>query len=289
MRFVRWILLAVLASGRNHPVAMAVDRDAVYWAESDGSTGVQLVAVPKTGGAPTVLANVGANVSELVADGEYLFFLDPATGIVRRVSRRGGMAETIAWDEGRSHDLAVVGDWVYWLASFGRLRRISRHSGIAETVRRDLGHASSMAIAEDTLYVFDPWRGVMRYAAGALDPSIVLPCQGRAAKLIGRNGGIDVVVTGLPARRFATVPSTGTVTHLGADGAVVLASHQNLPGIDVAQSRGFLYWINEGEHELMRVSVSGGALERVAPAIRMAADESGVYVATAEGAIEKVK
>jgi hypothetical protein len=79
------------------------------------------------------------------------------------------------------------------------------------------------------------------------------------------------------------------VVRLGAEGAVVLASDQNVPGSDVALSRGFLYWINTGDGELMRVAVAGGAPERVVPAVRFVADESGVYVATAEGAIVKVE
>jgi hypothetical protein len=272
-------------------MAMVVDQDAVYWIESDGSNGGgQLVSVPKTGGTPTVLTNIGigSNMGELVSDGEYLFFTDLG-GKVRRVHRRGGWVETIAWDERGARNLTIEGDWLYWLANFGRLRRIRRSSGLAETVRSDLGGASAMAFAEDALYVFDPWRGVVRYASGALGPTVVLPARGAGTKLISRNGEVYVVFAGLAARRFATQPATGTVMRLGPEGAVVLASGQNVPGVDVAATRGFMYWINGGDHALMRVGIAGGAPERVTDAVRFVADESGVYAATAEGAIVKVE
>ncbi len=139
----------VLATGGTGFSRIAVDDSSVTWLDFYGST---VLRVPKGGGAvttiahlegllsdlaldgptvyvtagmavlridgpgspPQMLATTSGNGARLALDGDSVYFTDPAAGLVRRVLKLGGEAETIASAQSRPTGIAVDGWCVYW-------------------------------------------------------------------------------------------------------------------------------------------------------------------------------
>jgi hypothetical protein len=256
------LLVAVLASARPSPTAIAVDATQVYWIESDGGTGSRLMSVPKTGGTVTNVGKAGGDV--LLTDGERLFFVDPA-GI--ESIRPGGITHALASGEG-ARGLVIRDRWIYWLNAFGELRRVARAGGIAETVRSGLLYGSVVAIDDDTVY-------------GVSHP---------VSNLIAYGDSVFYTIVGIRRYRRGIQPNSGMVLRMPKGGGepIVLAAEQNLPGGDLVRFADYVYWTNTGDTMLMRVAVTGGAVGSITRAVRFTIDTSGIYATTPEGDVVRV-
>lgn len=167
------------------PSHLIVDDGFVYWISQDGQrVGIrpsQVMRAPKGGGAVTTLAE-GQQIRSLVADDANLYWTElgeldltwPGAvhkGAVRRVSKHGGRAFTLAARRDSPGDIAAGAGHVYWLESdhdfdpmegieigavmtidssgAGRPRRLdaSAELGLAWLLRLD---PSRLFVAEDT-------------------------------------------------------------------------------------------------------------------------------------------
>lgn len=110
---------------KDHLRALAV-ADRLYAVLGD-----RVIAVPKSGGAATVLADAAPNPSHaraaiVVADGS-VYFTRPEAGIVARVPSTGGAAETLAKGQAMPTGLAIDAQYVYWSnAGDGTIWRVAR-------------------------------------------------------------------------------------------------------------------------------------------------------------------
>jgi len=93
--------------------------------------GDRVIAVPKSGGAATVLADAAPNPSRaraaiVVVDGS-VYFTRPDAGIVARVPAAGGAVETLAKGQAMPTGLALDAHYVYWSnAGDGTIWRVAR-------------------------------------------------------------------------------------------------------------------------------------------------------------------
>jgi len=93
--------------------------------------GDRVIAVAKSGGAPTVLADAAPNTTAtragIVVAGGTVYFTRPEAGIVARVPAAGGAVETLAKDQAKPTGLALDAQYVYWSnAGDGTIWRVAR-------------------------------------------------------------------------------------------------------------------------------------------------------------------
>jgi hypothetical protein len=105
----------VLASGRNNPLALAVDpnRDAVYWTEGGGG----VYEVSKDGGATRTIKapDDPGSAGAIVSDGTNVYWADPAHGNIVYASADAGAPSVFVRSPGGSPlGLATDGTSVYW-------------------------------------------------------------------------------------------------------------------------------------------------------------------------------
>jgi hypothetical protein len=93
--------------------------------------GNRVIAVAKSGGAPTILADAApiktsARAGIVVADGN-VYFTRPEEGVVARVPTTGGAVETLAKGQAMPTGLAVDAQYIYWSnAGDGTIWRAAR-------------------------------------------------------------------------------------------------------------------------------------------------------------------
>ncbi len=137
---------AVVSVGLSNPTGLAVDDSFVYWADSgsnsirrtsksggaqagiyagavtsglavDGasvyfSDGARVLSVPKGGGAGTQLAAAAAN--RLALDDGFVYWTNPAAGLVQRVGKGGGAPTTLASGLRSPLGIRIKDGFVYW-------------------------------------------------------------------------------------------------------------------------------------------------------------------------------
>ena len=72
-----------LSSGGGPGIALALDADTVYWAETVNGA---IRKVPKAGGASVLLATNGATPGHVVVDATYIYWVTP-DGKIRRLQK----------------------------------------------------------------------------------------------------------------------------------------------------------------------------------------------------------
>jgi hypothetical protein len=121
--------IARVPKGGGAPVAIAsvgfvtalrADASSLFWIEADihDLSPPQLVTVPKSGGKPTKLADVGVPASTALAvDATGVFWIESTTHAILRVPKAGGAAATVT--TGVTDLDAIAGDasGVYWTAT----------------------------------------------------------------------------------------------------------------------------------------------------------------------------
>jgi hypothetical protein len=116
--------------------------------------GNEISALPKSGGTVRKIASV-SNVRSIVVQSGFVYFSDPGTKTVARVSTSGGKVETLARDKRIPGDLAVDADSVYWATAapeFNALLRVPKAGGAVVTIMH--GELNFGGLVVDHNYLF---------------------------------------------------------------------------------------------------------------------------------------
>lgn len=231
----------------NRPTAIVTDSASVFWTDIYDDA---LLKAPKTGGAPTSLANFGAGTS-LATDGISVFW---STGVnIAKIPVAGGITTVLVSGQADVNALAVDNDSVYWLKAGTWNGSTYNKDGSVMKVAMT-GGATTVLVAGQNLPV-----------AIAVDGSTVYwTNQGTA-----NDGAVY------------KMPKTG-----GAP--VQVASAQKLP-CGMAINASVIYWVTNclwdktkpGSQTLMKAPKSGGAatslIETQDISSNIVADDSFVY------------
>jgi hypothetical protein len=139
----------------NAPTILAIDDDHVYGFNTKNT----LVKVPKDGGEPRLLIDLDAYAAGLAVGRDYVYLTDPWHGMIRRVPKNGGIAETIATDQAAPVHVIVQGPDIYWTnkgrpGEPGGVMRVPVDGGPADSVAvSTAGPVELAASGTDLFYV----------------------------------------------------------------------------------------------------------------------------------------
>jgi tRNA A-37 threonylcarbamoyl transferase component Bud32/sugar lactone lactonase YvrE len=100
-----------LARGRDHPGAIALDADNVYWADRAGR---RVMAVSIRGGPPRPVASGPETPIGIAIDDKRVYWIEYDAGRVMSMPIRGGLASEVASVHGHPLAIAVDATRVYW-------------------------------------------------------------------------------------------------------------------------------------------------------------------------------
>jgi hypothetical protein len=94
---------------------VALDQENVYFADTSA-----IYSLPKAGGpAKKLTPDLGTQPLKVVADGAWVYWVEPYADRVVKVDKGGGEPVVIAAGSGRPEDLTVSGGFVYWTNALG--------------------------------------------------------------------------------------------------------------------------------------------------------------------------
>jgi Domain of unknown function (DUF5050) len=135
--------------------AIVVDKDFMYWSQSDG-----IYKTPKNGGEKTKVYSAPASLSinGLIADNENFYFTQGnGKNALMKVSKNGGQATKLADEINHVFQFYVDEKFVYFInneGTFGTsLNKVSKTGG--EITKIDSGYLASYTIGKDKLFVTD--------------------------------------------------------------------------------------------------------------------------------------
>jgi hypothetical protein len=163
----------VIATTHHVPAAITTDEQNVYWvelgAEADGSS--SLMAMPKGGGAPRALADVGRSGGQASATDDAYVYVSARWGVITRVPKGGGASVVLAsrGDLPPSAQqwwrLALDAASVYWVdvgpdqrlpgpppPGQGSVLRVAKSGGPTQVVASGQTGLSDIAVNGDHIY-----------------------------------------------------------------------------------------------------------------------------------------
>lgn len=164
----------IIYDGMPWAVDLAAGPEAMFIASARG-----VERAPYVGLRGQLLVPDAGGAHRLAVDGDDIFWLQRASGALRRADRKGRGARTLAQDRPWAHDFTLAGDSLFWSAGEpGRLSRVSRAGGRSEVVADEI--AGLGALASDGRHVYlAAATGVSRVA---IEGSAVEPiAEGRSA------------------------------------------------------------------------------------------------------------
>jgi hypothetical protein len=142
----------ILVAQAQGPTDIAVDATRVYF--TTGSLGYgsgSLMAVPKAGGTPQILAQ-GTDDFDAIAIDATSAYWGTRTGDVQKVPLAGGTPQTLAAGQGASvYDIAVDAANVYWTAG-GQVSSVPLGGGATTSIERQPVGASWLAVRGNNVY-----------------------------------------------------------------------------------------------------------------------------------------
>ncbi len=127
---------------------MAGDENHVYfWREAD------LCRVPKSGGETEVMAKSQTHPRGLFVDDQGVYW--SSDGKIKWLSKDGASLKNIAVNEGFPHGVVADQTHIFWTANYGHaIRRVSRSGGEAQTLAEGDGHFRPIQIVQDEVALY---------------------------------------------------------------------------------------------------------------------------------------
>jgi hypothetical protein len=251
---------------------LAVDETRVYWTTGTGAHGaLQVMSVPKQGGAPTTLASVDSGwpgAGGIAVDDTYAYWTNTVgtapggVGAVMRTPKAGGSSVTLAAGQnlptviplsgpsvGPSLPMAIDDARVYWMDTQGALKSVPKPGGAIVTLAPPLkanGTWGIQAIAVDDARVYSVYfDGTVTSVPKAGGASLILNPgkQGRPAEVSGATGG-GIAFDGTAV--YWATGATRTVASVPKVGGPVSTLATNLNCGALALDGASLYWVAVG-------------------------------------------
>lgn len=141
-----------LLARQQHPQAIAVDKNAIYWAEYNpgGFSGVQMLLVGET----IVRRLSGAELpAGLVADGTHIYWTDASAGRVLKLDKATGDITVLSATERGPFSIAVDTKHVYFTnVDEGSVVRVNKDGTERTLLAKDQDYPAAVAVAGDTVY-----------------------------------------------------------------------------------------------------------------------------------------
>lgn len=260
-----------IAGPRYSPEGIAADATQVYFSETFGGSGHGglVIAVPRGGGKPVVLASGVSPVGRLGVDGHFVYWLDDGANCpdlcasvfsIRKVPLHGGKVVTLATKlvDPAPDSLTVDPTGVYWASdgteakgyTDGAIRKVGKDGGKPVTV---VSTVAPVNIAFDATAMY--WTTAGTQANGYTDGTVMKRARTGGAPVVlakdqpGPGRGLAVFGNDVYWIDFLWNDALGgTVRSEGIEGGepvVTLASGQNAPW-DLAVDGTGIYWVTTG-------------------------------------------
>jgi hypothetical protein len=291
----------VLASGQNHPFAIAIDRNNVYWANqgdgiAQGNGGI--MKVPLTGApSPTPLATMQVRPTGIAVDATHVYWavnsdtLGAAnSGEVRKIPIGGGAIVPLASSQDSPGPLAADGSYIYWWVytgpgPLGRIKKVLKTGGSLLDGPGGFPSPNSLVMDLSNFYFGVNYQGTSTVYICSMS---VVSCTTVHANSAPMGVAVD------NANVYWTEQG-GVVrkTDFGGSSITDLAPNQASPLGIVVDGTG-VYWTNVGDETIAKTSVTGGMPVTLAQAQEqpnaIAVDEAAVYWVNnvANGSVMKV-
>jgi len=272
----------VLASGQDHPWAIALDDANVYWTTT-GTTG-GIFTVPKAGGEAIMLASGRGKPLWIAVDATNVYWTSSDQGTVMALPKAGGTPVTLASGRTMPEGIAADAQYVYWVedTTMGMVTRVPIAGGTPELLADQQTDPIVIAVDGSGAYWIDNFSGDVD-TVGPMPPSLVttLAMSGSSAF----PSGMAISAQSVFWTTQGTNQSTGQVLQVAKSGGAksVLADGEDFPGA-LATDGGTLYWLNGGFNAGVReLQVGGAAFTHAAAestARQIAVDDTNVYWTT---------
>ncbi len=223
-------------------------------------------AVSQTCSSATLASFGSVQITAVDQDATHIYFGD-ANGIVRRVAKAGGSAETLSTENNAIGGVAVDDSKVYYAVN-----RLSGSSSIAgATEIRSVPKSGGASVK----------------LAGGLDlvSDVRIDATHVYYVVVGSQNGVGFFNAGGSAQRVAKAGGTPDVLASGLAGGSILMA---LDGNDVYfGEQGGAFGFPSGPHGVRRVSKSGGAVAHISedqPVYELFVDANNVYTSSGFGA-----
>ncbi len=151
--------LEVIASGLYAPMHLALDDANVYVTVLGGLApeyrDSAILAIPKRGGRPVVLAAKQGPVRGLAADGTSIYWTStgnpPVGGQIFRLDRAGGRPVVLAAGEQSPTDLAIDQAGIFWTCYRGTVRMVGKQGGRPATLVRGQDRPVHIAVSSSAV------------------------------------------------------------------------------------------------------------------------------------------
>lgn len=140
----------VIASNQGSPTELAIDATHLYWVNNASG---EVMKAPKQGGAPVTLASGQSGPVGLAVDDTHVYFSNATGSQIMKVAKDGAGLTPLV-ENASARLLAIDADSVYWaVTQEGVVKKVSKSGGVPVVVIEGMFNPRAVAVHADLLYV----------------------------------------------------------------------------------------------------------------------------------------